>query len=292
MSPFLAGTYFSFLWPAVNHHVDSNFFALAAVACAVVWQDRRKDGLLFAAGALAGATTLVLQTKGVLLLPALLLWLWIERLRKSASLSSIGIVAGGYISAIGIVLAYFWSRHALWDLIYANILWPYSHYGAANVVPYGLGLVRRYWYSWPGPMGGMRWTVALSAVLITPFVFVAVLPVLLPILGAARRRSLAKPEIVLYWLCGCAFWLAEFHRKDMPHLVFGSPLLIILCVYYLEQYRAKVADLALQVLAISAVCLAGFNLFLVLSSVHPYKNLRVGGSRAVQSRSRAQGRRG
>ena len=52
-----AGTYFSFLWPAISHHVDSNFFALASVACAVVWQDRRKDGLLLAAGVLAGATT-------------------------------------------------------------------------------------------------------------------------------------------------------------------------------------------------------------------------------------------
>ena len=111
--------------------------------------------------------------------------------------------------------------------------------------------------------------------LITPFVFVAVLPALLPVLGAWHRRNAAKPEIVLYWLCGWAFWLAEFHRKDMPHLVFGSPLLIILCIYYLEQHRAKIADLALQMLAISAVCLAGFNLFLVLSSAHPTKT-RVG----------------
>ncbi len=75
-----------------------------------------------------------------------------------------------------------------------------------------------------------------------------------------------RPEIVLYWLCGWALWLAEIHRKDICHLVFGSPLLIILCIYYLEQYRTKIADLALQVLAISAACLAGFNLFLVLSA--------------------------
>ena len=44
------------------------------------------------------------------------------------------------------------------------------------------------------------------------------------------------------------------------------PLLIILCVYYLQQYRAKVAELALQVLAITATCLAAFNLFLALSA--------------------------
>jgi hypothetical protein len=61
-------------------------------------------------------------------------------------------------------------------------------------------------------------------------------------------------------------WLGEIHRKDIFHLVFGSPLLIILSIYYLEQYRAKVAELALQVLALSAACLAAFNLFLVLSA--------------------------
>ena len=41
---------------------------------------------------------------------------------------------------------------------------------------------------------------------------------------------------------------------------------MILCVYYLQQYRAKIADLALQILAISATCLACFNLFLALSA--------------------------
>jgi hypothetical protein len=69
-------------------------------------------------------------------------------------------------------------------------------------------------------------------------------------------------------------WLSEIHRKDIFHLVFGSPLLIILCVYYLEQYRAKAADLALQIVAISATCLAGFNFFLALSA-HPVST-RVG----------------
>jgi hypothetical protein len=41
---------------------------------------------------------------------------------------------------------------------------------------------------------------------------------------------------------------------------------MILCIYYLEQYRAKVADLALQILAITATCLAAFNFFLALSA--------------------------
>jgi 4-amino-4-deoxy-L-arabinose transferase-like glycosyltransferase len=262
----LAGTYLGFLWPTISHHVDSNFFALASVACMVVWQDGRKGGLLVAAGVLAGATTWFLQPKGVLLLLALLLWLCVERLRRFAPLSSIAMVIAGYLSAIGLVLAYFWSRHALRDLVYADFIWPVGHYEEVNIVPYGMGIFREYWAGWAGPMSGVSWRTGLSVVLITPFILVAVLPALLPVLGVSHRKNNVKPEIVLYWLCGFALWLSEFHRKDIHHLVFGSPLLIILCIYYLEQYRAKLADLALQVLAISAVCLGGFNFVLSLTA--------------------------
>jgi hypothetical protein len=126
-------------------------------------------------------------------------------------------------------------------------------------------MIRGYWDDFVIGKRASYWAIVTAAVLITPFLFVAALPALLPMLGARHRKNTARPEIVLYWLCGWALWLSEIHRKDICHLVFGSPLLIILCIYYLEQYRAKVADLGLQILAISAACLAGFNLFLVLS---------------------------
>jgi hypothetical protein len=264
----LAGTYFGTLWPTISHHVDSNCFALLSVACMTVWQDRRKEGLLFAAGALAGATTCFLQQKGLLLLLALLLWLWVQRRRRSTSLSSLGAVTGGYLSVVGLILVYFWSQHALWDLFYANVVWPSGHYSAVNVVPYAQGIIRDCWDHFVIAKSGFRWTIVTAAVLITPFLFVAASPALLPALAARCRCNTMRPEIVLYWLCGWALWLSEIHRKDIGHLVFGSPLLMILCIYYLEQYRVKVADLALQILAISAACLAGFNLFLALSA-HP-----------------------
>src|ERR1700730_5846233 len=51
-------TYFGTFWPEISHHVDSNGSALLAVVCIILWQDVRKNWLLLAAGALAGATTL------------------------------------------------------------------------------------------------------------------------------------------------------------------------------------------------------------------------------------------
>jgi hypothetical protein len=262
----LAGTYFGTLWPSISHHADSNCFALLSIACIVVWQDRRKFGPLFAAGALAGATTCFLQQKGVLLLLALLLWLWMQHRRRSTSLSSLGALAAGYTGVVALMLVYFWTRHALWDLVYANVIWPTQHYSAVNVVPYAQGIIRGCWDHFVVPKSGFRWTIVTASVLIVPFLFVAVLPALLPALAARSIRSRIRPEIVLFWLCGIALWLSEFHRKDIFHLVFGSPLLIVLCVYYLQQYRAKVADLALQILAIAATCLAAFNFFVALSA--------------------------
>jgi hypothetical protein len=262
----LAGAYFGTLWPSVSHHVDSNCFALLAVVCMIVWQDKHNPGLLFAAGALAGATTCFLQQKGGLLLIALLLWLWLQRRRKSTSVSSLGVAVAGYIGVLALMLVYFWSQHALWDLVYANAVWPAQHYSAVNVVPYAQDLIRGCWEHFVIAKSGFRWTILAASVLITPFLFVAALPALLPALAARFARNNVRPEIVLYWLCGVALWLSEIHRKDIFHLVFGSPLLIILGVYYLQQYRAKAADLALQILAISATCLAVFNLFLALSA--------------------------
>jgi Dolichyl-phosphate-mannose-protein mannosyltransferase len=278
----LAGTYFGSLWPTISHHVDSNCFALLSIACMLVWQDRRKIGLLFAAGALAGTTTCFLQQKGVLLLLALLLWLWIQRRRRLPPLSSLAAVAGGYTSVVALILVCFWTQHALWDLVYANVIWPTQHYSAVNVVPYAQGMVRGCWDHFVVAKSGFRWTIVTASVLIAPFLLVAALPALLPALAARSIRNNVRPEIVLYWLCGVALWLSEIHRKDISHLVFGSPLLMILCIHYLEQYRAKAAELALQILAITATCLAGFNLFLALSarpmttrvgSVAVFKNL-------------------
>lgn len=263
----LGAAYFGMLWPTTSHHVDSNFFGLMSVACLVVWLDRRGRGWLFAAGALAGTTLCFHQPKGLLLFASIALWIgWTHRRRMSDAAWPIASILAGFIGVIGIVLIYFWSQGALGDLIYANYLWPSHHYSGVNVVPYAHGLVREYWDVWAGTGTFLRWRILLAAMLIVPFCFVAAIPALLAVFGFIERKKVARPEIVLYWFCGWALWLGELHRKDIFHLVFGAPLLIVLSVYYLEKFRTKPASLTLQVLAITATCLGVCNLFLVLAA--------------------------
>jgi hypothetical protein len=197
------------------------------------------------------------------------------------SLSTLGIATGGYLSVIGFILLYFWSKEALRSLIYVNFVWPSQHYGGVNSVPYAYGILQNYWNHWVIARSGFWWTIPMASVLIVPLLLIAALPALLPVLGARYRWHLARPEILLYWLCGIALWMAEFHRKEMAHLVFGSPLLIILCIHFLAEYHEKIARLALQIISISATSLATFNLLCALLAAHPITT-RVGSMATFQ----------
>jgi hypothetical protein len=185
-----------------------------------------------------------------------------------------GWAVGGYLSIVGLVLAYFWSQGALSSLVYANVLWPSTHYSAVNAVPYAQGILRQYWDRWASVSGAFHWPIAVAVVVITPFLFVAALPwfmalyALLPILPRRYRWKDLAPELVLCWLCGWALWLSEVHRKDIGHLVFGAPLLTVLCIHLLQASPKKYAHYALQILGITAAWLATLN-FLGVLTAHP-----------------------
>ncbi|MBS1820549.1 MAG: hypothetical protein JST61_01025 [Acidobacteria bacterium] len=260
-------------WPTISHHIDSNFFALLGVMSACLWLERRVSIWIFFAGLLAGFTTCFMQPKGMLLIVAQLAWLLIEKRRQQrpVATSVFGFCVGGYCVATGLVMLYFVWHGALRDLVYANFVFPHRNYDAVNIVPYARGIVAYYWNTWHFKPGiGF----AIGAVLLLPYLLIAVLPGLLPVLGIFLREKVRQPYLVLFWLCGWALWFSEIHRKDIIHLIYGSPLLIILVVYYAERLPVRSSTQVLQALTISAVCLAGYNLLFLLFA-HPLKT-RVG----------------
>lgn len=260
-------TYYGALWPALNHHVISNCFSLLAVSCMVLWREFHMRWLLAAAGALAGVTVLTLQPKGILLLLSFLVWLVMEHRLRSAPLAALAWVTGGCFTVITVMLGYFWTRGALGDLIYANVAWPAHNYGTVNSVQYAFAL-GTYFNRWIAPTQGFHWTMAMAAVMVIPFFFIAALPALVVFLGVRHRVHSIRGDVALYWLAGSALWISELHRKDMAHLVVGSPLLIILCIYYLQASHGKTSSLALQALSIVSVWLAGCTLLSALLA-HP-----------------------
>jgi len=273
----IVGTCFGGMWPGNSYHVDATFFALLSVACLVLWLDRGWHVLMISAGVFAGLSTCCLQTKGTLILLAMILWLWLQRRKGAASNDTFFLLIGGYLGVAGAVVGYFWSQGALKSLFHANVTWPFQHYSNVNAVGYGQGIIIWNWnryilmkdaFGWPG--SAVAYGVAV--LLIVPLFFIAAIPVLVPLSALLSTRAVQSklqiftPEVIIYLLCGFALWISEIHRMDIGHLAFGAPLLVICCICFLDEVRSKYTDNVLKLIAIFAVSLAGFNFIGVLTA--------------------------
>lgn len=263
----VAGTSFGMQWPAISHHLDSNLFALLSVVLLVVWAERRHALLLYAVGLCACISAWIHQPKGTLVLLSMLAWLLISRLPMPGRVAACGRVLFGFAAVSLCAGAYFVSKGALAPLYYANVTWPAHNYGTVNKVPYALGIFSEYWHHWAALQNTEgSWPVVLATVLIVPFLFVALLPGILLISAPALRKQFVTPIVLLCWLSGAAVWLSEIHRPDIYHLVFGSPLLLLVGVRLLSNIGSRVVRTALQLLAISAFCLMTINLLQVVTA--------------------------
>jgi len=224
--------------------------------------------MLFLAGAGAGLTTWCMVPKGVLLCLSFALVLWILYRGRFRVLSLITLLSG-YFLVIASVLALFWRAGGLSDLIYANVMWPLTNYSGINAVPYGLEFRELYWDSFTASFGAVTpplVATAISAFLSIPFLIVMGLPLVLLTLGLRYRRVSVDRLVLPYWFVGFAFWFSEMHRKDLPHIAYGSPILIILAFYLYRQLRGKWPIRALQLIGISALTLAMLNPLVALSA--------------------------
>jgi hypothetical protein len=62
-----------------------------------------------------------------------------------------------------------------------------------------------------------------------------------------------------YWLAGGALWISEMHRTDMQHLLFGSPLLLLLCFRLWERWAGAAPRLAFRFVAVGTLVFALLN---------------------------------
>ena len=159
------------------------------------------------------------------------------------------------------------------SLIYVDFVFPSQHYSAVNDVSYGQGIAQTWAFMTTQP-GGLNWPVVAAFPLILPYLFVAGLPVLLILFGLWYRWSAISPEITLLLLCGPAIWLSEFHRRDIHHLTYGSPLLTVLCFHMLTVHSNRLAQMAIKMFAICAACLAAF--ICSIAAITPSVSTRVG----------------
>jgi len=263
----LLATTFGGLWPAISHHNDSNLFALLAFMAIICWIDKHRPWMLCLAGALAGITTLFLQPKGILLFLAFVLLIFLFR-GGTRLRSSLAWLTGSYL-VIGLLLVlFYWKAGGLSGLIYANVLWPITNYSDLNSVPYAHGIRELYWEPWTAALGVFSPMLAfgITGLLSVPVLFVAALPAIGVLLAIFRRPVAFESSTLPYWIAGTALWISELHRRDIGHLAYGSPLLVIACLHYLVRGRHRTHLYALQLVCISSFALALFNGGIVLAA--------------------------
>ena len=262
-------TAFGPLWPAISHHGDSNLFALMSFAVFVYWLQRSRAILIALAGLLAGCTTLFMQQKGILLFLSFLLLLWLARRKRPQFLPSVAWLSSAYGAVLAAVVFVYWKMGGLADLFYSNLVWPFTQYSRVNAVPYGTGLLSYYFNRWlPSLSFSLSPTAGffLAGILIVPFLVVVALPGLLVIWALRNRSTALDPTRLSYWIAGVALWLSEFHRRDITHLVYGSPLLLILAWSLYREAANRLVRRGLHVVSSCAFFLAAFNACLVTTA--------------------------
>jgi len=251
------------LWPATNHHWDSTLCALLSFAVFVSWLDSSRWWQLVAAGALAGLTTLFLQQKGVLLLFSLLLILLILRRKQPDFMFSAAALSASYTSVVAAAMLGLYAAGAFQQFVYANIIWPFTNYHKVNFMPYGYGLWKWFWTAWTSLLvplfhpAGVAY--ALAGALLLPFLVVAALPALLGALALSGRQAAFNRTTLPYWIAGAALWISEIHRPDITHLIYGSPLLLLLSICIWQQQPGRLWRCGARALAISVLLFATYS---------------------------------
>jgi hypothetical protein len=89
-------------------------------------------------------------------------------------------------------------------------------------------------------------------------------PLILLALDLYLRRSSFTEKNIPYWIAGSALWISEMHRPDVTHLVFASPVLLVLLCSFVYQISSKVIVLVRALLVASSTMLAIVNALVCL----------------------------
>jgi hypothetical protein len=274
-------------WPGANHHFDSNMWALLAFAVCVSVPHFTRNGSALT-GVLAGFAATIMPQKGVLLVMALVVGRLMDGAKprgwRRAAIDTLWII-GPFLVVGASVVVFFWSQNALYDLVYANLIWPASRYHSVNVVPYAHHL-REISYGRNAPILAAilpRPLAAVTAVLTTiPFIVVVVLPFAggaLVLWDVARRRRVASPAGAVpwtYWCAGFALFASEFHRVDLMHLAYGSPILLLATNGRLAHASGSLPRITRTILVSSVASLAALLALIVTTPATEVSRTRMG----------------
>jgi hypothetical protein len=237
------------LWPGPSHHFDSNLWMLLAFAVTARREhlDRATGA---AAGLLAGIGATFMPQKGALMVASLVVSTFLDRIlsrRPQPVVAGLAALVGAFGCVGTAVIFFFWFNHALPDLVYATVTWPATRYHTVNVLPYAYGLREWVLPSWAGMWQALLPSTPARAATVAvalPLIVVAALPaltVLFALRQAVNARKTPGFDVLpwSYYCAGLALMASELHRPDIMHLIYGSPILLVVVTVYVAKKQSR-----------------------------------------------------
>jgi hypothetical protein len=207
-----------------------------------------------------------MQSKGFWAILMGLLFLWTEhwvsgsgehRLRRVLSFLA------GTVVVLGVMAAYFASQGALGAWIDANLIFLFTNYRVYLDVPQASAIetvlhIGRLAFTQPSVHFSFYFTGYVFFFFLGPAVALGGSAV-----GVWTNRSHPRQEsslVFLLLLQACGAFLSEIHSPDIVHLIWGSPLLLILFAYQWERLNSGVRALKrpLQIAGVGVIALTLF----------------------------------
>ena len=262
------------LWPASNHHWDSNLFALLAAGSFLLWQEKGRVIYLVMSGVIAGITSCFIQQKGFLLLASFFLTIILIDKHQTDGEKGIskrtGPLIAGYVGVGGAVFLYFSMNGGLQDFVYSTFLWPLANYHQVNIVSYGYGLREFFLPSWLAILQQFlpeRVSQGLCGLFLVPFALLLSLPILIAVQVVLSSRvpsnqtGIFHSPMITCWCSGFALWISEIQRMDIFHVIYGAPLLLVAFIGIWNLSYEKMKWFRTSVLFFIAFCLLSFGTF-------------------------------
>jgi hypothetical protein len=266
----------------LSHHWWGVLFLFLMLLClpGCDGQEARKgtygpSARLLGAGLCASAALLCMQSEGALAVLTVVIWLllveklavkanWRDSLRRGVGPASWFLLGVG--TPMGIAISYFWAHGALGAWVFDNFTFLFTNYA-----PYesGPGI-----YSWVRFKSLFHWLVREPSVhngfYFVGFYFFSVAGPAIGFAGAIwqlrRRRALEASRsrlLLLYLLVGFGSLISELHGPDMLHLIWASPIILILFVNSWNEASSAWGRWRRPLIA-----LAGLSLILVVSGAY------------------------
>jgi hypothetical protein len=210
----------------VNHRWDSGACALAAICAALGAMQTTRRSMAVLAGVLAAMAVWITPSMALLAI-VIAARLWFEGRGRHYIAG-----AAGAVLLPGVMMA---CQHA-WIPMLRGLYWTGTHYAQANRS--GYGAVFGGWAALFAKAHGGDLLVRI--VLLAPFLLPALLPPLMAIAWLPSLRNPRRPECFLL-LCGGAMVASAYPRWDLLHLLYVSPVFLVLAALWMGRTRLGLA---------------------------------------------------